>query len=88
MQKYNLNQISRPYQYSSLSCFYYQFHKATGQFWGELARRLADDYILPLDVRQYSKALQKYQTNIVTNIKELGLDSNFTEPMSMYHAML
>ena len=47
----------------------FAFHKATAQYVGELARQLADSYVLPYDIREYGKALRKYQTSVITNIQ-------------------
>ena len=43
--------------YVSISTF--QYHVAVTRMWVEVARRLADSYILPFHVTAYSDALQK-----------------------------
>ena len=42
----------------------FQFHKAMGQIWGELARNLADSLIIPFDVRDYARILQDLVTEL------------------------
>ena len=37
-----------------------QYHKATTQVWAELARNLADSYILPFDVESFATAIESY----------------------------
>ena len=70
------------------SLVHLQFHKATAQYWGELARRLADSYILPYDVRKYGKMLRKYQKNIIFSIENTGvagIEAELADSLSMCH---
>ena len=39
-------------------------HRAMAQIWGEMARRLADSVILPIDCRLYAKFLEKNRNSL------------------------
>ena len=41
------------------------------QYWGELARRLADYYVLPMRVQDYSEALQGYTDDLLGRYGDL-----------------
>ncbi|KAK2165001.1 hypothetical protein LSH36_56g02011 [Paralvinella palmiformis] len=49
----------------------FAYHKAIAQYWGELGRRLADEYILPFDVIQYGVSLDGYVQSVIDNYGEL-----------------
>ena len=54
------------YNFNSL-----QYHRAITQYWGELARRLADFAILPMRVTDYSEALKKNAHAFLHNYGDL-----------------
>ena len=54
-----------------------------GQFWGELARRLADDHLLSLDVAQYGTAIADYQQSILDGYGDLMRENGQQQGLSM-----
>ena len=60
-----------------------------GQFWGELARRLADDHLLSFDVEAYGSALEGYQTSILDGYGDLmksnGLEGGLSRSRDCWH---
>lgn len=63
-----------------------QFSAALGQFWGELARRLADYAILPMGVRDYGLAVEDYLKQFERRYGTLLSSSNIS--LGKYKARL
>ncbi len=51
--------------------YFSQYHRAVAQYWGELARRLADSLVLPLNVSTYAQAVKSYVDDL--KVKRLDL---------------
>ena len=66
-----------------MQCFLlsFQFHLGVTRYVGELARRLAENTILPYDVTAYSASLQSYFTYFTEEHKDIvktrGLETGF-----------
>nr|XP_022328754.1 N-acetylated-alpha-linked acidic dipeptidase 2-like [Crassostrea virginica] len=77
----------------------FQFHKAMGQIWGELARNLADSLIIPFDVRDYARILQDLVKDLNSSDtgailrSKMSLDklseaaSNFSDEVNQFYMM-
>ena len=56
-----------------------QYHKATTQVWGEMARHLADSYVLPFDVASFASAIEEYAKRIEVHHGSLMKDHGLTK---------
>ena len=67
-----------------------KYNKAVAQFWGELARRLADEHLLPFDVEEYGTALEGYEASILEGygdlMKENGLEDGLSKQFVQNYA--
>lgn len=62
---------------------YFQFHLATAQYWGELARALADSLIIPMDVTEYPLQVGSYLSLVLERYGHTIASEGFTENISM-----
>ena len=54
------------------------------QFWAELSRTLADSYLLPFDVTEYTSVIEKSIGIIKDEYESLIVEKGFSQALSMY----
>jgi hypothetical protein len=63
----------------------FQLHTAVSQYWSELARTLADSYLLPFDLVDYGDAIHDYVEKVEKSfgeqMKANGLGSNLGDSL-------
>ena len=57
---------------------FFQYSKAIGVFWGELARKLSDSLVLPLNTTVYAESLERFVAELDAGYGDLMRNNGIT----------